>query len=181
MARKPLSPKTRFEVFKRDGFVCMYCGAHPPNAILEVDHIIALAAGGSDTQDNLVTSCFACNRGKSARDLRVAPMALSAKAAMVAEREEQLRGYNEITEEARFRLDDQAWDIIAVFDRKAVTYNRDRIQSIKRFIERLGLSEVIDAAEIAMASGMHSDARMFKYFCGVCWTKIKRQEGAGGS
>lgn len=36
-----LGKKTRFEVFKRDGFKCMYCGAHPPEAILEVDHLKA--------------------------------------------------------------------------------------------------------------------------------------------
>lgn len=25
--RKPVSKRTRFEVFKRDGFTCRYCGA----------------------------------------------------------------------------------------------------------------------------------------------------------
>ena len=27
---RSLSKKARFEIFKRDGFVCQYCGAHPP-------------------------------------------------------------------------------------------------------------------------------------------------------
>ena len=31
--RKPISKKTRFEIFKRDGFSCRYCGAHPPEAV----------------------------------------------------------------------------------------------------------------------------------------------------
>jgi 5-methylcytosine-specific restriction endonuclease McrA len=38
--RKPLSKKLRFEVFKRDGFSCQYCGAHPPDVLLEIDHVI---------------------------------------------------------------------------------------------------------------------------------------------
>lgn len=28
MARKSISKKLRFDVFKRDGFKCQYCGAH---------------------------------------------------------------------------------------------------------------------------------------------------------
>lgn len=39
MTRKPISKKLRFEVFKRDGFRCAYCGKFPPAVILEVDHI----------------------------------------------------------------------------------------------------------------------------------------------
>jgi len=28
--RTPISKRVRFEVFKRDGFQCQYCGASPP-------------------------------------------------------------------------------------------------------------------------------------------------------
>ena len=38
--REQLSAKLRFEVFKRDSFVCQYCGSHPPQVVLHVDHII---------------------------------------------------------------------------------------------------------------------------------------------
>lgn len=34
--RKSISKKVRFEVFKRDGFSCQYCGATPPGALLHV-------------------------------------------------------------------------------------------------------------------------------------------------
>ncbi len=36
MARKKagISKRLRFEVFKRDGFVCQYCGNHPPAVVL---------------------------------------------------------------------------------------------------------------------------------------------------
>jgi hypothetical protein len=60
-----LSKKTRFEIFKRDGFTCQYCGQRPPEVVLEVDHIHPSSKGGSDDEINLITSCFDCNRGKS--------------------------------------------------------------------------------------------------------------------
>lgn len=65
----PLSKKTRFEIFKRDGFTCQYCGQQPPAVKLEVDHIDPQSKGGSDDEINLITSCFDCNRGKAARKL----------------------------------------------------------------------------------------------------------------
>lgn len=65
----PISKSRRFEVFKRDGFTCQYCGQRPPEVILEVDHIDPRALGGSDDEINLITSCADCNRGKSAKRL----------------------------------------------------------------------------------------------------------------
>jgi 5-methylcytosine-specific restriction endonuclease McrA len=63
--RKNLSNRTRFEVFKRDEFVCQYCGRKPPQVILQVDHIIPVSKGGDNEIINLITSCFDCNSGKS--------------------------------------------------------------------------------------------------------------------
>ena len=64
MARKPLSKKIRFEVFKRDKFTCQYCGRMSPDVILEVDHIEPVAEGGDNEITNLITSCRDCNRGR---------------------------------------------------------------------------------------------------------------------
>lgn len=36
--RKPISKKIRFEVFKRDGFTCQYCGRMAPDVVL-VDYL----------------------------------------------------------------------------------------------------------------------------------------------
>ena len=70
MKRKPLSKRTRFEIFKRDGFVCQYCGNKPPNVVLEIDHINPVSKGGTDEIINLITSCYDCNRGKSDKDIK---------------------------------------------------------------------------------------------------------------
>jgi CRISPR/Cas system Type II protein with McrA/HNH and RuvC-like nuclease domain len=60
-----VSQKTRFDVFKRDGFTCQYCGCKSPEVILEVDHVTPVSKGGTNDFDNLITSCRKCNRGKS--------------------------------------------------------------------------------------------------------------------
>lgn len=64
-----ISKGKRFEVFKRDGFTCQYCGRRPPDVILEVDHIDPRCSGGSDDDINLITSCWDCNRGKGRKAL----------------------------------------------------------------------------------------------------------------
>jgi 5-methylcytosine-specific restriction endonuclease McrA len=42
---------------------CVYCGA-PASSI---DHVRPLAAGGDETEDNLVPACDGCNRSKHAK------------------------------------------------------------------------------------------------------------------
>lgn len=69
MARKPISQKLRFEVFKRDSFTCHWCGRSAPNVVLEVDHIEPVSKGGTNDIFNLITSCKECNRGKGARKI----------------------------------------------------------------------------------------------------------------
>lgn len=59
-----LSKRVRFEVFKRDNFTCQYCGAKPPDTVLEVDHAHPRCEGGTDEMANLKTACWNCNRGK---------------------------------------------------------------------------------------------------------------------
>jgi len=59
----------RFDVLRRDEFTCKYCGRQSPVVILEVDHLVPVAKGGTDSQDNLVTACFDCNRGKGTKDV----------------------------------------------------------------------------------------------------------------
>lgn len=60
-----ISTRTRFEVFKRDGFRCRYCGATAAENELHVDHVHPVAEGGGDEPGNLVTACRDCNLGKS--------------------------------------------------------------------------------------------------------------------
>jgi len=62
--RSALPAKLRYKILKRDRFTCMGCGARAPDVELEVDHKIPISRGGTDDENNLITKCFNCNRGK---------------------------------------------------------------------------------------------------------------------
>lgn len=66
MKREALGKRLRFEIFKRDGFACRYCGRSPAAAPLHVDHVVPVALGGRSCPENLVTACDDCNLGKAA-------------------------------------------------------------------------------------------------------------------
>lgn len=67
--RKTMGLKLRWQVLARDAYTCVYCGKRPPDVALEVDHKLAVANGGTNEMDNLVSSCQGCNRGKGALPL----------------------------------------------------------------------------------------------------------------
>jgi hypothetical protein len=60
-----VSKRLRYEILRRDNHACRYCGDAAPGVKLNVDHVIPKALGGSDKPTNLVTSCAACNAGKT--------------------------------------------------------------------------------------------------------------------
>jgi hypothetical protein len=66
MVRKQISKWLRFKIFERDGFMCQYCWRDPINfdIVLEVDHSISVKDWWTNDKDNLITSCFDCNRWK---------------------------------------------------------------------------------------------------------------------
>lgn len=68
--RKQISKGKRFHILGRDGFKCVYCGSAPPDVVLHIDHRVAVANGGGNDDDNLVTACLACNIGKGASVLQ---------------------------------------------------------------------------------------------------------------
>ncbi len=100
-----INAKLRFEVFKRDNFICQYCGKKTPEVILEADHIIPESKGGITELENLTTSCFECNRGKGASllDVIIKGKDIHAETILLAERERQLAEYNLIREKIRER------------------------------------------------------------------------------
>ena len=173
MARKAISKKTRFDVFKRDGFVCQYCGAHPPMAVLEVDHIHPVSQGGGNSMDNLVTACFDCNRGKSDRTLSDVPQSLNDKAAEVLEREAQIKGYQAAMNKKKSRIDEEGESVREVYERfnPGYTLNEKSMVTVRHFIEKLGVHDVCSEMERAYSKARKDQE--FRYFCGICWNKIR--------
>lgn len=70
-----VSKRLRYEVLRRDNHACRYCGATAPDVKLNVDHVIPKSLGGTDTPSNLVTSCAACNAGKTSSMPNAMPVA----------------------------------------------------------------------------------------------------------
>jgi HNH endonuclease len=54
-------------LFKRDRYICAYCGERFPVTQLTRDHILARSRGGQDTWMNCVTACYWCNQEKGSR------------------------------------------------------------------------------------------------------------------
>lgn len=65
--RNPISKSIRHEVFVKDDFKCVECGATNQQTTLHVDHIIPVSQGGSDELRNLQTLCEQCNIAKNNR------------------------------------------------------------------------------------------------------------------
>ena len=65
--RDPIPGALRHEVFKRDGYRCVECGATNKETTLHVDHILPVSQGGTNEISNLQTLCQKCNLAKSNR------------------------------------------------------------------------------------------------------------------
>lgn len=81
-----IGKRLRFEILKRDGFRCKCCGATPAQRELRVDHIVPRANGGTDDPANLIAACFACNAGKSDKELHESPDAIRTPASEIKTR-----------------------------------------------------------------------------------------------
>lgn len=175
MARKPLSPRERFEVFKRDQFTCQYCGRKTPEVVLEVDHVIPVSSGGLNDIKNLVTSCWECNRGKGARLLGdSAPVSdIHDQTITMLERELQLREYNAVATLRRQREDAQIdhlldfWDFVAPYKRDIQYPDKSTLRS---FLQVIPMEDIKDAMEIA-CDRMGATHKGVSYLVGILKNK----------
>lgn len=71
----PLNNQT---LFRRDTYLCMYCGGSFHRHDLSRDHVRPISQGGEDTWNNVVTSCKRCNNQKANRTPEQAGMQLLA-------------------------------------------------------------------------------------------------------
>lgn len=67
--RPKISKTKRKRIYMRDKGICAYCGCHlkyKPNGF-HIDHIVPLAHGGNNEDDNLTLSCASCNESKKTK------------------------------------------------------------------------------------------------------------------
>ena len=65
-------------LFKRDAYLCMYCGERFQARDLSRDHVTPLSQKGVDDWNNVVTACRRCNNHKAGRRPEQAAMELLA-------------------------------------------------------------------------------------------------------
>lgn len=173
-----ISKKLRFEIFKRDGFQCAYCGKSPPEVTLEIDHIEPRSKGGQDDIDNYITSCFDCNRGKSNIRLTSIVPKIAEKFELLKEKEDQLKEYRKFIQKIEKRVNQDIKEISAIYSEKYKGWDfSDQFKkvSIKRFLKHLLKQEIEEALHLAIIKFPKDKDRVIHYFCGICWNKIKRQ------
>lgn len=184
--RTQLTKSQRFEIFKRDMFTCQYCGKSAPEVILEVDHVIPIAEGGTNDAFNLITSCRDCNRGKGKK--------LLSDQSTIEKQKQQLQRQNERREQVEMLIE---W-------KKSVAETTERMideieeqmhangmfkeeqyltacgrNEVKDLLKRFGFDLVYDAVEIAAHSYVHKQGKSAEYafmkIGGICWNKIHQE------
>lgn len=172
--RTPLSKKARFDIFKRDAFCCQYCGKTPPAVVLEVDHVLPVAAGGTNATHNLITACFDCNRGKSDGLLSAVPASVAEQAELAAEKLEQIKAFDRLIKAQRRTEERQIDEVQEAFQMsfEGYTFAPKFRHSIRIFLRNIPVHELVDYMHLA-CSRMNDKDRSLSYFCGICWRRIK--------
>ena len=179
--RKSVGKKLRFEVFKRDGFRCQYCGRCAPDVILEVDHIKPVAAGGKNSLMNLVTSCRDCNRGKGKRQLQDGAELTKQRAELDDLNEKRLQMEMMLLWKTELEeiIDKQVAMIEHILtENNAYRLNDYCLKRIKVLVKEFGFSIVCDASEIA-ARQYYTAYEQMQKLGGICYNLRKKRDEDG--
>lgn len=164
-----VSKRLRFEVFKRDGHTCQYCGATAPDVVLQVDHVLATSLGGTDHPANLVTACVDCNSGKGSSSPSDAPVAAvdrdSIRWAKAVEQVAADRRRHRETEAAALEAFRFNWPFTSIPD--------DWQRSVSNFVRTgLNTADLLHILEKAHERTYGMD-HCWRYFCKVAWSEIR--------
>ena len=173
--RKPLSKKIRFEVFKRDGFRCVYCGKTSNESKLHVDHINPVSKGGSNAISNLATACEDCNFGKKDIRLDSIPESLYSNINHITEQAQKLKEYRTALKELDDLISEDIDAVQKIFNKTHpnIPFENDfKADSLRNFITELGIARVKKAMWIACGNDFVAE-RTIRYFCGICLKRIR--------
>ena len=68
-SQRQIDTRVSWEVFRRDNFTCVYCGAN--DVPMTVDHIVLWEHMGDSVPDNLNCSCKKCNKTRGSMDYTI--------------------------------------------------------------------------------------------------------------
>lgn len=179
--RKAMSKKIRFEIFKRDKFSCKYCGKSPANgSILNVDHVIPVAHGGTNDFENLVTSCFDCNNGKSDNFIDVSSVSNHEYVSKekFEEYKEQVKSFFAFVDAKEKTTEKIVNAILSELGNSETDFDKNHKQSIRVFMKEINYNDLLDYAAQSNAKLFNKSIyTKFKYFCGICHKVIKNKNG----
>ncbi len=78
LRRDYVPPLNNQTLFRRDAYLCLFCGERFAARELSRDHVRPFSQGGRDTWTNVVTACRRCNNLKASRTPEQAKMQLLA-------------------------------------------------------------------------------------------------------
>ena len=165
-----VSTRLRFEILKRDGFRCHYCGATAMSAPLHVDHVLATSRGGTDDPGNLITSCQDCNLGKSNIDLEDVRATGADEQAVerALEHADQVRAYLDAQREVdRARHEVLAYVADIWVKRVSSHWTENAEAHLRAAIRKHHLDHVVEAVEAVARKRINYEASHLKYFHGV--------------
>lgn len=179
--------RVRYEVLRRDGYRCYYCGATAADAKLTVDAVVPEALGGSHKDPaNLVTACGPCNGGKTSSSpdaplvAAVAEDAARWAQAMRVAQEQMLANIKgrEAAQE-QFRQWWDAWGYGEGDDRQLIPKDPNWRYSVDQLTSAgLPLQVLKDCIDRAMTRKNLQPENTFRYMCGVAWRKITELQEA---
>lgn len=168
-----VSKRTRYEVLRRDGHKCRYCGLAAAETELTVDHVVPTTLGGSDDPSNLVAACKDCNAGKSssipdgplvaqvAEDaVRWAAALRGAAGRMLARHDERAAFVAEFLDEWHNWDDAGSW------------LPSDWLSTVARWCDAgLPAPVLVEAVKIAMGKRIAA-TKVFVYLCGIVRNRL---------
>ncbi|MFG1794224.1 HNH endonuclease [Nocardia sp. NPDC049149] len=174
-----VSKRVRYEVLRRDGHACRYCGSAAPDVVLTVDHVVPVALGGSNDPSNLATACQPCNAGKTSTTADSPIVAdVDARAALWAEAMEIAAHGRRVARDEHNEMCEflhHHWEGSRPNRWSSSELPADWENSIRAFIEA-GL-DVEDLTELMTVSlTTRSVSAKWKYFCGCCWKRVRESQ-----
>lgn len=184
-----VSKRLKFEILRRDGFACQYCGAKAPETTLTVDHVTPVALGGTDEPTNLAAACGDCNNGKtsSAPDAplveQVSNDAVRWAAAIRAASARMLANIDaRNADRAQFRKWWGSWGTGTGEDWKPIPLEPDWETTVDQFLAAgLPLPVLKTCIDLAMRRQKVQPEQTFRYMCGVAWKKVAELRDIAGS
>jgi len=166
----------RFEVFRRDGFRCAYCGQAPPTVILEIDHVNPKVNGGEDSVNNYLTACYSCNHGKKGKPLDKIPPQLIKNLEDMKKEEKQLYDYQKWIKKIERRERKATKTLNEIYEKHFPTwkFNDTGNEQISKFLKMLPLYEMETILKSSISKFAHSHSDAAFHFCAACWQKTEK-------